>query len=183
MLPREQMAAVTRHLDACPYCTQEVAQLKEYLSEPALALELRPLERARERVKVLVARLADRGQGPDLPGQPALAPAYAGVRGDEEEPYIYQAGDFQVVVEVQEDTEQPDRRMILGLLVGLEDTQGTQVHVWQADVLLTTVAIDELGNFVVPDLVPGTYELILSGPEVEIHIQHLEVAPRGRPPF
>ncbi|RME44392.1 MAG: hypothetical protein D6791_13280, partial [Chloroflexi bacterium] len=82
MLPREQMAAVARHLDECPYCTQEVAQLREYLSELAPALELRPIERARERVKVLVARLVDRGLGPALPGQPAPAPAYAGIRGE-----------------------------------------------------------------------------------------------------
>ncbi len=183
LLPRGQMAAVTRHLDECPYCTQEVVQLKEYLSELAPALELRPLEWARERVKVLVARLVDRGQEPGRPGQPALAPAYAGIRGEEEEPYVYQAGDFQVVVEVQADTEHPDRWMILGLLVGLEDAQGTQVHVWQADAPLTTVTIDELGNFAIPDLELGTYELILSGPEVEIHIQHLEVTPRGRPSF
>jgi hypothetical protein len=177
LLPRDQAAAVARHLAECPHCTREVAQLKDYLAELAPALEPSPLERIKERARVLVARLVNGGLETGLLGQPALAPAYAGLRGQEKEPYLYQADDIQVAIEIQEDAEQPDRRVLLGLVIGTEPT-GVEAHLWQVDQRVAVVSVDELGNFVIPDLAPGSYELILSGAELEIHIQELQVGTR-----
>jgi hypothetical protein len=174
LLPRDQAAAVARHLAECPHCTREVAQLKDYLAELAPALGPSPLERIKERARVLVAHLVNGGLEAGLLGQPTLAPAYAGVRGEEREPTLYQADDIQVVIEIQEDAEQPDRRVLLGLVIGTEPS-GVKAHLWQADQHVAVVSVDELGNFVIPDLAPGSYELILSGPEIEIHIQDLQV--------
>jgi hypothetical protein len=174
VLPRDQAAGVARHLAECPHCTREVTQLKDYLAELAPALGPSPLERIKERARVLVARLVNGGWEAGLLGQPALAPAYAGVRGEEREPYLYQADDIQVAIEIQEDAEQPDRRVLLGLVIGTEPS-GVEAHLWQADQRVAVVPVDELGNFVIPDLAPGSYELILSGPEIEIHIQDLRV--------
>lgn len=171
MLSGERAAAVARHLDECVHCTREVVQLQAYLGEVGPTLELSVLEQAAERVKVLVARLVE-GRGGM---QPLLTPALAGVRGEEAGPYMYQAGDAELAIEIQDDAEHPDRRTILGLLTGVTDLQAFEVHVWQADQFLTTVSIDELGNFIISGLAPATYELIVSGPEVEIHIQDLEV--------
>ncbi|MFQ5343803.1 MAG: hypothetical protein ACE5F6_19845 [Anaerolineae bacterium] len=174
LLPQEQAAAVTRHLAICPRCAQEVAQLEVYLRELAPALEFSRLERIEERVRVLVARLLQAGEGREG-GQPLLAPAPAGIRGEEAGPYIYQADGVQVVLDVQADAEQPDRQVILGLVTGLDDPQELAVSVWQAGEHRETTPVDELGNFVVAGLTPATYELIVSGPEVEIHIQDVEV--------
>lgn len=174
VLPRDQAAAVARHLAECPHCSREVAQLKDYLTELAPALELSPLERVKERTRVLVARLVNGGLEAGLLGQPALAPAYAGVRGGEREPYLYQADDVQIAIEVQDDAEQLDRKVILGLVIGME-LGGLKAHLWQANQRVAVAPVDELGNFVFPDLALGSYELILSGPEIEIHIQDLEV--------
>jgi hypothetical protein len=173
-LPHDQAAAVARHLAECPHCTREVAQLRDYLTELAPALELSPLERVKEQVRVLVARLVNGGLEAGLLGQPALAPAYAGVRGEEGEPYLYQADDVQIAIEVQDDAERPDRKVILGLVMGTEPDK-VKAHLWQADQRVAVAPVDELGNFVIPDLVAGRYELILSGPEIEIHIQDLQV--------
>jgi hypothetical protein len=104
-----------------------------------------------------------------------LAPAYAGIRGEGEAPLIYQADDIQVVVQAQEDAERPDRRAILGLVIGLTEGHELKAHLWRSGQRIVTVPVDELGNFVIPDLTPGGYELILSGPELEIHIQELQV--------
>lgn len=174
VLPRDQAAAVAHHLAECPHCTREVAQLKDYLTEMAPTLELGPLERVREQVKVLVARLVSGGPGNSLLKQPALAPAYLGVRGEEEGALVYQADDIQVVIEIHEDVDQPDRQALLGLVTEIEPRE-LKVHLWQASQCVATVSVDELGNFVIPGLAPGSYELILSGPEVEIHIQALEI--------
>jgi hypothetical protein len=177
LLPRDQAAAVAQHLAECPHCTREVAQLKDYLAELAPALEPSPLERIKERARVLVARLVNGGLEAGLLGQPALAPAYAGVRGEEREPTLYQADEVQVAIEIQEDAEQPDRKILLGLVIGTEPS-GVKAHLWQAEQHVAVVSVDELGNFVIPDLAPGSYELILSGPEIEIHIQDLQVGTR-----
>ena len=177
VLPRDRTAAMAQHLAECPHCAREVAQLKGYLAELAPSLELGPLERVKERVRVLVARLVNGGLGGGLLNQPALAPAYAGVRGEhgeKEGPYLYQADGVQVAIEVQDDAGRPGRKVILGLVVGAEPG-GLKVHLWQADQRVAVVPVDELGNFVIPDLALGSYELILSGPEVEIHIQELRI--------
>jgi hypothetical protein len=170
LLPRDRAAAVAQHLVDCPHCRGEVAQLANYLAELAPDLEFTPLERAR----VWVARLVDTAREMGQPGIPALAPAYAGVRGAEEGPRLYQAGEAQIAIETQEDPEQPDRRVLLGLITGME-TPGWQAHLWQAAECIAQAPVDELGNFVLPNLAPGAYELILVGPEAEIHFQELEI--------
>lgn len=177
VLPRDRAAAVARHLAECPHCTREVAQLKGYLAGLAPTLEPGPLEWVKERVRVLVARLVGGGPEGDLlrrMKQTAMAPAYAGIRGGEEGPHLYEADDVQVAVEIQDDAERQDRKALLGLVTGI-DTRELKAHLWQAEQLVTTVSVDDLGNFVVSNLVSGNYELILSGPEVEIHIQALEI--------
>jgi hypothetical protein len=174
VLPPVEAEAIAIHVAGCPQCAREVAQLGDYMAELAPGLELSPLERAKEHVRVLVARLVSGGPGGGPLKLPALAPAYAGVRGEGEGPYVYQADDIQVAIEVQEDAERPGRKVILGLIIGTQ-AGGVLVHLWQADQRVAEVPADELGNFVIPDLAPGSYELILSGPEVEIHIQELQV--------
>lgn len=173
LLDGDQAAAVTRHLEDCPRCSREVAQLKGYLGKLAPSLEPSPLEQVKERARVLIARLVSGGGG-GLIGRPALAPAHAGLRGQEAEPYLYEADEFQIAIQVRDDAEQPGRKAILGLAMGSEPSGGLAV-VWQAHRRVTVVRVDELGNFVIPDLDPGSYELILSGPHVEVHIQDLKI--------
>ncbi len=171
LLPLERSKRVTEHLAECPHCRREIAQLKDYLAElePSLGLDL--LDQVVERVRVLVARLVSGGPL----GQPALAPAFAGVRGGGQEPLIYQAEEVQVMLDIQEDTDRPDYRTLLGLVVGLDTPQGFAAHLWAAEQLLATAPVDELGNFVLSNLIRGSYELMLSGPKTGIHIQDLEI--------
>jgi hypothetical protein len=147
-----------------------VAQLRSYLAELAPTVEFSSLER----VKVLIASLAGGGRGEEGVSQPAFAPAFAGIRGEQEAPSIYQFDGGQIAIEVQDDAEQPDRKVILGLITGL-DTRGITAHLWQGGQHVTTVPVDESGNFVIAHLTPGEYELILSSAEVEVHIQTVHV--------
>lgn len=176
MLSTAQAETVAEHLVSCPHCAREIAQLEGYLAELEPSLELDLLKQVKRRVRVLIASrlIRDNSEG-DWPRQPALTPAYAGVRGDEGELFIYQADDIQVVIEIQDDVEQPGRKTILGLVVGLGDDQDMEAHLWQAGQRVTVEPVDELGNFVIPDLIPASYELILVSSEKEIHIQDLQV--------
>lgn len=178
LLPSDQAADVTSHLAECPHCTREIAQLKDYLSELRPDLEFSPLER----IKVLVARLVrarkENGSSKETAPAPSAAllgsSTYAGLRGEAEEPYLYQADDIQIAVEIQDDIERQGCKVLLGLVTDT-DPQKLEVHLWQADQRIATTPVDELGTFVIPNIAPGNYELILSGPEVEIHIQGLEI--------
>lgn len=174
ILAPEQIVAITQHLSECPHCSHEIAGLKGYLTELAPTLELGLLERARDQVQVLIARLVGEDKGNGRLGQPVLAPAFGGLRGEEDAPYLYEADGVQVTIEVQDNAEQGDRKVLLGLVIGIEPHE-MEAHLWQAGRLVTSVAVDELGNFVLPHLIPGHYELILSSPEIEIHIQDLAV--------
>ena len=176
VLPPDQAATVAEHLAACPHCTGEVAQLESYLADLRPDLELGPLEQARARVRILVARVVDAGTSVTVLGQPA--PAFAGLRGDESEPFIYEADGVQVVIEIHQDPEQADRSSILGLIIGTEDPEDLEAHLWQAAQRVKRAQVDELGNFAIPGLSPGSYELILSGPGMEIHVQSLEIGIR-----
>jgi hypothetical protein len=171
------MEAITHHLDKCLHCRREIAQLESYLAELAPPPEPSPLEQAVEHVRVLVAQLISGG----LPGPIATGPAYAGLayggtRGDESGvPRVYKADDAQVIIEVEADIERPGHRTVLGLVIGLDNVRGFEAHLWQAGQRVTTTPVDELGNFVIPGLPPGEYELILASPELEIHIQNVRV--------
>ncbi len=177
VLPAGRAAGVARHLAACPRCTQEVAQLAGYLADLAPELELSPLERAGERLRVLVARLASGGAAGDLLALPGPALAYAGLRGQEDQAraLIFEAEQVQIALDVQADPAHPGRQTILGLVAGVDDPQAYQVYLWKDNQRVTAVALDDTVNFVIPDLAAGRYELILSGPGVEVHVQDVPV--------
>ncbi len=173
LLSRDHRAEVAQHLGECPHCALEMEQLQAYLADLSPDLEISPLERLKERAKVLVARLVTGGGVSQLP----LALAPVGIRGDEAGPAVYRAEDVEVLIEVQEDAERPDRKVLLGLVTGLEDAGQVQIIVVEptsADLVANT-SVDKLGNFIIPNLVPATYDLVLSGPTLEIHIPDFNV--------
>lgn len=172
VLSDERAQAVALHLAECPHCRREVDQLQAYLADLEPSLQPSPLEQIKERVRVLIAHLVDEMES-HAPGMPTPAPAYAGLRG-EEEACVYAAGDVQIAIEVQDDAGRPGRKILLGLVIGAEPGE-MQAHLWQDERRIATIPVDELGNFVIPDLAPGVYELIVGGPEMEVHVQELQV--------
>jgi hypothetical protein len=170
VLARDQEVALAMHLEECPHCSREMAQLKDYLGELSADLELSPVER----IRVWVAELISGGGRVDRPGVPTLAPAMAGLRGEEDGPRIYQAGDVQIVLESQDDAVQRDRKTLLALITGLQP-ENLVAHLLRGGERVAEAAVDEMGNLVIGNLAPGSYELILRGPGLEIQIPDLEV--------
>lgn len=168
LLPPPGATAITQHLARCPHCTRETAQLESFMAALAPDLELSSLDRLRaqfeERIKVRLAR-------PVLGG---MTPAFGGVRGDQEGPFVFQADGVQVIIEVQDDSEQPGHKFLVGLVTGM-DAPDLKARLWRSDQCVATAAVDDLGNFVFLNLAPGSYVLTLSDPDVEIHIPALEL--------
>ncbi len=161
MLPAAEATAVAQHLRTCPHCAQELVQLQTYLHElaPELTYTLR------EKVQIWIAQRLPSG----LAGGPGLAPAMA-LRGEVEEPLMFEAGDYQLNLEIQDDPANPGHKAILGLVVGVAEL-AFQAQLWQNGRRLQETAVDELGNFVFDSVPPGTYDLILSRLTAEIHVQ------------
>jgi hypothetical protein len=170
VLLRDQMTSVAQHLVECPHCSREIAQLRDYMAQPIPTPELNPLES----IKVRVARLVSGGQRIGLEGASDLAPGFAGLRGEEQGLYLYQANDVQIAVEIQDDARQRGHKALLGLVTGM-DTHELSAHLWQIKRRVATTLVDDLGNFVIPNLAPGNYMLILRGPEEEVHVREMEI--------
>ena len=171
LLNPDRVVIMRQHLRECPHCTREVLQLENYLRDLAPTIEFTPLER----VKVLIAKLISGGARDNRqPGGLVFAPILAGVRGEVEGPSIFQVDDVQIAIEVQDDAEQAGARIVLGLVTGLDST-GLNVILRQADQLVATTSVDRSGNFLIPRLQPGQYQLSLIRPEVEIHVQSLDL--------
>lgn len=166
LLPDEAAAPITKHLTICPHCTQEIAQLEAFLAETAVSLQ----PSTAERIKVWIAkRLPTGGASSDGLGTPAFA-----LRGSDTGPLMYEAGDAQLSLEVQDDPEHPGRKAILGLVLGIETTN-VEAKLLRGDVVETAVSLDELSNFTFTNLLAGTYQLLVVGPTTEIHVQELTI--------
>lgn len=165
MVSGSRAAAIKHHLNDCPHCQAELAQLQTYLADLTPDIQ----HSLGERLQIWIARLIPSGTMGGGAMQPALA-----WRGQDDGPLMYEAGDAQLTLEVQDDPQKAGARTILGLLIGVEPVE-TSAHLWQETERVTQVSVDEFGNFVFAGLPPGTYELIVSGPDFEIHLQELTV--------
>lgn len=87
---------------------------------------------------------------------------------------MYEAGEYQLNIEIQDDPAKPGHKTILGLLIGADELS-FQVQLWQNGRHLQTATIDELGNFFFAAVLPGTYDLILNRLTTEIHVQAFTV--------
>ena len=168
LLSNKEAAVIRQHIDCCPYCQVEALMLEDYLSafQP---ISPPPVKRSVagpsifKQLQILVANLVN---GPTM----ALAGGL-----DDEGPQVYEVGDVQISIQLQEDFEMPDRRMLMGLVTGTQ-TKGMQAHLWESNRpnKVAMAPVDEFGNFFISDLPCAKYELILDTPQTEIHIQALK---------
>jgi len=173
LLGAEQMLAVAEHVTHCLHCAREIQTLQGYLN-PKAPKQAPVAPRAEQTpIPIWIATLVEALSGLGSGGR--STPAFAQLRGEQAEQLVYNADDFQITIEVQPDTVQPDRKVILGLVLGLAADQTLAVHLWQTNHKLATTTVDDLGNFVFSSLPTGAYELIFSNPAFEIHIQDLKV--------
>jgi anti-sigma factor RsiW len=154
--------AVREHISTCPHCAQELSQLQAFLGALPPGAEVPPQTHRR----TIIARLLDLGrQG--LSSLPAPAPAWATARGPASTARVYQAEDLQVAIESQAGT-------LTGLVLAPEPGNWT-VHAWEGDRHAGQAAVDQIGNFTMSGLQSSTYDLVLVGPEAQVHIPSLKI--------
>lgn len=165
LLAESAQQQIQQHLETCPHCRQELRQLANYLPDPVLD----HTPGISQRLKIWLAEKIPAGGG--FTPEPAFA-----LRGDDAgtEPLFYQAGDTQLTLEIQEDPEHPGYKTILGLLLSAQ-MENMAAQLWQEGRPLACKEVDDLGNFIFDNLAPGPYEIIITGPDVEIHVQDLSI--------
>jgi len=164
ILPTARRRQISQHLADCPHCIRELAQLDNFMDDVGADLDYGVVER----IRIWVAQKL-----PSWEGGMGDMPVFA-LRGEDQGPLMYEAGEAQLTLEIQDDPQRPGKKSLIGLVLGV-DTTAWQVHLWQKDKLLDAVPVDELGNFMLDNLSLGGYKLILTGPAAEIHVPDLVI--------
>jgi hypothetical protein len=182
LLNGDQRTLITEHLEDCPHCTREF-NLLEQLSRETLPARSPPPTNgtsAHTHNDVLPSKL--RQIAAKLLPSPAkpFADAYGALRGPSHtSQYAYHAENLQLTLGVQRVVSRADRRVIHGALE-LDDElyevlSGATAHLSHNETLIRTAELDELGNFVLDDLAPGTYQLALRLPDREVIVEALSL--------
>jgi hypothetical protein len=135
---------LAQHVRECPLCTQELANLKEFLSSPE------PEPNLLGAAKVLIARLVG------AQAQNGLAPA---LRGEAKGPLTFEADGVLILLDIQPASE--GNVNILGQVAADDQDQwtGALVEIRQADQLQYSSTIDDLGAFRFEGIRSGKQEL------------------------
>ena len=171
LLPPVRAADLERQLRGDLQLRRELAELQTFLASPDPSLVSEPvpdvLDSLSKRVNVIVAQLVQGFSGLAAGfGMPALAPVT--VRGDAAGPITYEIDPGWLVVTVRPDTTRPQFRSVLGLLIGIEQSESLAALLYEGDRLAAEAACDELGNFTLTGLSPQTYDLVLRGATLEV---------------
>jgi hypothetical protein len=178
----DQQAHISEHLKECPHCTREY-NLLEQLSRETLPARSPPQtngKSAHAHNGVLPGRLRQIAAQLLTPPANPLVGAYGALRGPSHaSQYAYHAENLQLTLGVQRVVSRADRRVIHGALE-LDDElynvlTGATAYLSHNETLIRTAELDELGNFVLDDLDPGTYQLALRLPDREVIVEALSL--------
>ncbi len=197
LLSPQQSAEVGSHLSACVLCKAEVAQLTEFLAnDPVLVPQshvvarpavnaVRPVQGAKRAlddlrdtsfagVRRILATL--------VPQQPRTALQRNGSQQLAAWPRRYTAEDVNVSIQVERSTDSKDMLQVIGFVarkgITLEASDGTPVKLIQqtpTSMREEAELIDDLGNFIFPAVVAGTYMMEIHFKEGIVVIDQLPI--------
>lgn len=163
LLPAPQVLVIAQHLRECPLCRRELAELKDFLTDPG------PEASFLGAVKVLVARLIN--QASSDPAHVSMA-----LRGETKGPLTFEADSVVITLDVQPN---PNGQVaLLGQLAADDQNEwtGAKVELEQADSSRITVSMDDLGAFRFEDVGPGAVQItIKSLYGVQVTIPNIEI--------
>jgi anti-sigma factor RsiW len=162
LLPASQMLVVRQHLNECPHCSQEVAELDEFLNTQEAGV----LGKA----KGILARLLGESAETRLPG------GLEALRGEAKGPMTFEADGVLITLDVQAGA--AGRASLVGQVAADDQDQwtGSIVRLQQSGIPQATVLLDDLGAFRYEDAHPGSIELTITSPYgVEVQIPSINI--------
>jgi hypothetical protein len=167
MLPSEQMLIISQHVRECPLCTREIEQLKGFLGDLVPVTEGNLLQQA----KILIARLVGGQDRYNAVGESAFA-----LRGETEEPIIYETDGVVIVLDIQPTVE--GKADILGQVAAddQENWTGAEVKLQQTDENQMTTVLDDLGAFRFEEAPSVSIQITITSPQgVEVQIPNIDI--------
>ena len=179
-LSKEESTIVSNHLTRCPYCTRELAIYNESLDDEASQ------ESIVTKLKILVGRILPNDppnnslKFPPIATQPVRLAA-RGNENDSTQTRVYTTdGGIEIILSIFPASN--NRKSLKGLLIGTPKER-LEVHLWYQESRIGSFSVDpgvhtgESGseNFSFDNLEDGTYELIVQGSEILVHIQSFTV--------
>ena len=179
--PRHEQ--IHSHIGHCVHCRQDLVRMLKFMAMPLVQKNGRGNLTAEtpslaERAKIFVVNLLS--PPPNILVSPTLEPAWRGEK-DDMQTQVYHIGSYLVALSYQRDPTRLNKHYLLGDISLVDEDTVTfeewQAHLWRANRLLATIALDIDGhfNFIGSTIDDAVYELILSGPEAEIHLENLLV--------
>lgn len=106
---------------------------------------------------------------------PEHSPSLVSVRGaGNDEIQVYAADGIEVTIDIQPDA--TGAYMLIGSVSEM-DYQDLTVSLYQNDTLVVTQGVDDVGDFLIPDLLPAQYVVLLAGPAFTFCIPALRIEP------
>jgi hypothetical protein len=177
---------IASHLVACLPCQNDLQEIRQFMAVPAVGIEAKLAQAEEkapllERIKVILVNLATPPE--NIFGSGSMQPVFRGA--DANTTQVIEADEYLVSLStVGENGSGPIQQMIgdiMPLIDDIDDQQGFETwtaDLWHSGQLLasTTVAADS--HFIFEGIYTDNkaYELILSGPSVEIHLQNLHIS-------
>lgn len=159
LLPPDKTDTIRRHLASCPFCTADHLVLGDYLDTLSDTLSQATARTPQKTgIRHLIAEWIER---------PRLALAGS----DDQPPQIYEVGAAQISLQFLSDEGHPDQVTLFGLVTGV-DLTALHARVWSTSPAreVAVAAVDEVGNFLIPNLRTAQYDVMLDGPAVDILI-------------
>ena len=175
------------HLAECPHCRREIHFLEQLTSDSvggrappdhwytmgASALRHPSARDSATRREPLRQVLAERTH---MSRVDALSDFYGAARARSQiSQYAFQAENLQITIGVRKVVNRADRHVVTGSLtlhddlpIGMHDSVA---YLFDAQRQTATAPLDELGNFVLDNLIPGTYRLSFHLPDREVIIE------------
>ncbi len=175
---------IATHLKRCPRCGEDLAALQAYMNLPLTeetpaAAEHEKKRPLLEELWVYIIDLLSPPGGTELTmaAQPAMRGEVLGLstRVFHIEPYV-------ISLSAIRETAVWQQQQIIGDILPTNDDvdilQHWTAYLWRAGALLATAVVDEERHFSFDDIAIDQeyHDLILSGPQVEIHLQNLRMA-------
>ena len=148
-----QQRTIARHLELCARCSAEIEDLRVFDAEPQTAAQPAtevPGRPAANRLRAMAAQLLPRSPGMQM----------GAVRGAGDGPLIAQASAATIIFETRTDDQ---RVRITGQIADEAGEQarwdGALVELRQANALVATTFVDEVGGFTCPQVAAGETEV------------------------
>jgi predicted anti-sigma-YlaC factor YlaD len=176
-LPTDERRRVEAHLETCPHCTEELADLADLMTAERAQPSQTLLDQARQaaaRVRLAVAQLVSPGLSPETAVRLDVRSAMA-LRGDTQEMLLFDAEGVMVSVNLEQ--EHTGAYTLFGQVLLPEPAVVAGGHVRltarEEGMAPAQAVLDANGGFTLPDLCPGVYQLVVCLPDRRIVVPTL----------